>query len=257
MNVNINYIISQVEKITAGKLINYNADLPSPVYLSLDSRKIIFPAETIFFAIKTQHNNGNAFIESLYKKGVRNFVSDDKNIDVKNISLANVIVVKNSIQALQMLATHHRDQFMGIPVIGITGSNGKTIVKEWLNQLLSTDYVIVRSPKSYNSQIGVPLSVLNINASHTLAIFEAGISLPGEMKQLEEIIKPGIGVLTNIGHAHDEGFDNILQKINEKLELFVHSKFFIFCADKRQVKKAVGLFQKKIKNKNNDQQLFS
>jgi alanine racemase len=257
VNVNIHYTISQLEKLTDGKLINYNAALPSPVYLSLDSRKIIFPSETIFFAIKTQHNNGNAFIESLYKKGVRNFVTNDKNIDVKNISLANVIVVKNSVRALQMLAAHYRSQFTQLPVIGITGSNGKTVVKEWLNQLLSTDYIIVRSPKSYNSQIGVPLSVLNINASHTLAIFEAGISLAGEMKQLEEIIKPAIGVLTNIGHAHNEGFDNTLQKINEKLELFVHSKIFIFCADNKQVKKEVGLFQKKIKNKNNDQQLFS
>ena len=219
----------------------------------LTAGKLFSPADTIFFAIKTPHHDGNAFIEGLYLKGVRNFVTEDKNIDIKTIPLANVIVVNNSVHALQMLASHYRSQFNKLtngeelPVVGITGSNGKTIVKEWLNQLLVPDYLIVRSPKSYNSQIGVPLSVLNINSSHTLAIFEAGISRTGEMKQLEKVIKPTIGVFTNIGQAHDEGFDNRTQKINEKLKLFVHAKHLIFCADNNEIKKAVVVFQKKIK----------
>ena len=189
MNVNINYTVPQITKITGGSLLNFNAALPVPVYLSLDSRKIISPADSIFFAIKTSHHDGNTFIEALYTKGVRNFVTDEKNIDIKTIPSANVILVNNSVHALQMLASYHRSNSNKLPngeelpVIGITGSNGKTIVKEWLNQLLAPDYLIVRSPKSYNSQIGVPLSVLDINSSHTLGIFEAGISRSGEMKQ--------------------------------------------------------------------------
>jgi alanine racemase len=263
MNVNIHYTIDQIAKLTGGNLVNYNADLPAPVYLSLDSRKIVSPADTIFFAIKTPHLDGNAFIEALYEKGVKNFVTEDKNINVKNIPLANAIVVNNSVYALQMLASQHRSQFNKLangeelPVIGITGSNGKTVVKEWLNQLLMPGYVIVRSPKSYNSQIGVPLSVLNINPSHTLAIFEAGISRTGEMKRLEKVIRPAIGVFTNIGQAHDEGFDNRTQKINEKLKLFVHAKHLIFCGDNIEIKNAVAGFCDKLKDKNRNLQLFS
>ncbi|MEP6926269.1 MAG: bifunctional UDP-N-acetylmuramoyl-tripeptide:D-alanyl-D-alanine ligase/alanine racemase [Ginsengibacter sp.] len=263
MNVNIHYTIDQIVKLTGGKLVNFNTDVPAPLHLSLDSRKIIFPADTIFFAIRTLHHDGNAFIEGLYLKGVRNFVTEDKSIDTKTIPLANVIVVNNSVYALQMLASNYRSQFNEIPggkefsVIGITGSNGKTIIKEWLNQLLAPDYSIVRSPKSYNSQIGVPLSILNINSSHTLAIFEAGISSTGEMKQLQKVIKPTIGVFTNIGQAHDEGFNNRIQKINEKLNLFVHAKHLIFCSDNKEIKKAVVVFQKKIKTKNSYLELFS
>ncbi len=247
MNVNIHYTINQIEKLTGGQLINYNASLPAPEYLSLDSRKIISPADTIFFAIKSQQADGNSFIELLYSKGVRHFVTDDKNIDVKKFTLANIIVVNNSTEGLQKLAAYHRSRFTQIGVIGITGSNGKTIVKEWLNQLLLNDYIIVRSPKSYNSQIGVPLSVLNINSSHTLAIFEAGISLPEEMKRLEKIIKPTIGVLTNIGNAHDEGFDDRIQKIREKLQLFLHSQYLIFCSDNSEVKNEVHTISKRDK----------
>jgi alanine racemase len=263
VNVTIHYTIDQIVKLSGGSIVNYNADLPAPVYLSLDSRKIIFPADTIFFALKTPHHDGHAFIEGLYLKGARNFVTEEKNIDVGKIPLANVIAVNNSIHALQMLASHYRSQFdkltngEALPVVGITGSNGKTIVKEWVNQLLEPDYNIVRSPKSYNSQIGVPLSVLNMNSSHTLAIFEAGISRPREMNRLEKVIKPTIGVFTNIGQAHDEGFDNRTQKINEKLKLFVHAKHLIFCADSQEIKKAAVDFQKKIKNRNRNLQLFS
>lgn len=253
MNVSIHYTIEQIAKITGGKCSHKNIEATAPLYLSLDSRKITFPESTVFFSIKTPHQNAGLFIESLYKKGVRNFVTDDKNIDSFSTPLANIIVVPNTIAALQRLAVHHRNIFKNLPVIGITGSNGKTIVKEWLNQLLDKDYSIVRSPKSFNSQIGVPLSVLNINEKNNLAIFEAGISLPGEMQKLEKIIQPSIGILTNIGNAHDEGFKNRKQKIHEKLIFFKQANHLIFCADNKEVATEI----KNFKNKNQQLQLFS
>ena len=256
MNGILHDTIEQITKATGGKLLKHNASLPAPAYLSMDSRKIISPADTIFFAIKTTHRDGNDFIEGLYQRGVRNFVTGSKEINIKKIPLANIILVDNSVIALQNLAAFHRRTLTQLPVIGITGSNGKTVVKEWLNQLLELDYTIVRSPNSYNSQIGVPVSVLNINASHNLAIFEAGISRPGEMQHLEEIIKPTIGVLTNIGQAHDEGFENTSQKINEKLKLFIESNCLVFCANEEKIKELVFNFQHKIKIKNNKLKLF-
>ncbi|MEO8763295.1 MAG: bifunctional UDP-N-acetylmuramoyl-tripeptide:D-alanyl-D-alanine ligase/alanine racemase [Ginsengibacter sp.] len=263
MNVNIRYTIDEIAKFTGGKLVNYNPVLPVPAYLSLDSRKIIYPRSTVFFALKTPHHDGNAFIELLYAKGVRSFVTGNHDVDTRKIPKANVVVVKNPVNALQKLATQYRRGFNTLSngdaftVIGITGSNGKTIVKEWLNQLLVPDYVIVRSPGSYNSQIGVPLSVLGIDESHTLAIFEAGISRRGEMKKLEKVIRPVIGILTNIGQAHDEGFHNTTEKINEKLELFIHSRHLVFCADNKSIKGAVIAFQKKLKDKKRTLELFS
>ncbi len=257
MNETIHYTIEEIAKFTGGKLINKNIDLPSPLVLSLDSRKIIDAPNTIFFAIKSSHHDGNKFIEGLYAKGVRNFVVSDKNINVNNVPLANIIVVRNTINALQSLAAHHRKVFENLTVIGITGSNGKTIVKEWLNQLLEESFSIVRSPKSYNSQIGVPLSVLNINQSHNLAIFEAGISQPGEMNRLEKIIKPSIGCLTNIGQAHDEGFNSRSQKINEKLQLFVHAKQLVCCTDDEEIKKAIFTFRNKINVRSKNLELFT
>ncbi|MEO8415017.1 MAG: bifunctional UDP-N-acetylmuramoyl-tripeptide:D-alanyl-D-alanine ligase/alanine racemase [Ginsengibacter sp.] len=257
MNGTINYTIVQIAKFTGGILVNHNTVLPSPAHISLDSRKIISPGDTIFFAIKTLQHDGSEFIEALYARGVRNFITGDKNFDVKKVALANVITVKNSLLALQLLAAHHRARFTRLPVIGITGSNGKTVVKEWLNQLLEPDFTIVKSPKSYNSQIGVPLSVLNINSTHNLAIFEAGISRRGEMERLEKIMKPTIGILTNIGNAHDEGFENNFQKTNEKLQLFVHTKQLIFCTDNLEIKDAVVSFQKRNSKKNASIELFA
>ena len=256
MNVNIHYTIDHIAKYTGGKLINRNITLPAPAYLSLDSRKITFPELSIFFAIKTSHRNANEFIAELYEKGVRNFVTDNKKIDVKKIPLSNVIVV-DAVIALQKLAIHQRNQFNNLQVIGITGSNGKTIVKEWLNQLLEKDFSIVRSPRSYNSQIGVPLSVLNINSSHNLAIFESGISCANEMENLEKIINPTIGILTNIGQAHDEGFETKSQKIQEKLKLFIGVKHIIFCAEDKGVKNELVIFKNKIKINNPKLKLFS
>ena len=187
-------------------------------HLLLDSRKVYAPATSLFFALKGYRKDGHRFIPDLYKRGVRNFVTAMP-LDIAGFPGANFLQVPDTLAALQLLAAHHRQQF-NCPVIGITGSNGKTIVKEWLYQLLHEEYNIVRSPKSYNSQIGVPLSVWGMHSKNTLAIFEAGISKPGEMEKLEQIIKPTIGVLTNIGEAHSEGFENEAQKIAEKKILF-------------------------------------
>ena len=191
-------------------------------YLLLDSRRVYSPASSLFFALKGARRNGHQFIGEVYGKGVRNFVISE-DTDTTVYPEANFILVKDTLEALQQLAAYHRKQF-SIPVIGITGSNGKTIVKEWLYQLLHEDYNIVRSPKSYNSQIGVPLSVWQMNEQHTLAIFEAGISKPGEMEKLEKVIQPAISVLTNIGEAHSEGFTSPDQKEKEKRILFKNAR---------------------------------
>jgi alanine racemase len=255
VNVSIHYTIDQIAKITKGKWLKQDLSIPRSAWLSLDSRKISYPESTVFLAIKNKHQNANLFIENLYQKGVKNFITDDKDLNFNNLPSANIILVSNSISALQKLAVYHRSRFKknNLPVIGITGSNGKTVVKEWLYQLLQNDFTIVRSPKSFNSQIGVPLSILNIRAANDLGIFEAGISLPGEMKNLEKIIQPAVGIFTNIGNAHDEGFKSRKQKINEKLILFQKAKYLIFCADNEELSKEIKLFQQK----NNQPGLFS
>lgn len=194
-------------------------------HLVLDSRKIYSPATSLFFALKGPRRDGHHFIAELYRKGIRSFVISEK-VQASAYPDAQFIRVKDTLRALQQLAAWHRQQF-AIPVIGITGSNGKTIVKEWLYQLLEDRYSIVRSPRSYNSQIGVPLSVWQMDQHHDLAIFEAGISQAREMKKLEKIIQPTIGILTNIGEAHSEGFKDKKQKLAEKLQLFAHCEVII------------------------------
>jgi alanine racemase len=186
-------------------------------HISIDSRSLQNDESTLFFAIVGPNHDGHNFIDELIKKGVQNFVVHyiPNNLENK----ANFLIVNNTLNSLQVLAAFYRTNFE-IPIIGITGSNGKTIVKEWLSFLLSPDYNIVKSPKSYNSQVGVPLSVLGINEKHNLALFEAGISTVNEMENLQKIIQPTIGVLTNIGSAHDEGFTDVGEKIKEKLKLF-------------------------------------
>jgi len=198
-------------------------------HLLLDSRKIYFPSTSLFFALKGPRRDGHQFISELYGKGIRNFIISEK-VQVTDFPEANFIWVDDSLEALQRLAAFHRKQFT-IPVIGITGSNGKTIVKEWLYQLLHEKFNVVRSPKSYNSQIGVPLSVWQMNSHHELAIFEAGISEPGEMERLEKIIQPTIGILTNIGETHNENFINREEKLTEKLKLFTHANKVIARGD--------------------------
>src|SRR6478735_1281110 len=201
--------------------------------LLTDSRRLIFPETTLFFAIVTQRRDAHNFINELYERGVRNFVVL-KQFDVSPFAEANFIFSDDTLAALQQVAAFHRKQF-ACPVIGITGSNGKTIVKEWLYQLLSAEYNIVRSPRSYNSQLGVPLSVWQMNNDFDLAIFEAGISMPGEMEKLAAIIRPGIGILTNIGNAHDEGFESTQQKTIEKCKLFQGCKTIITHGDDSSV----------------------
>lgn len=174
--------------------------------LLTDSRKLHDHSKGLFFALKARRN-GHQFINEVYYAGVRNFVISDSNIEIRYYPEANFFKVEDTLQALQALAAAHRSAFH-FPVIGITGSNGKTIVKEWLFHLLYTDYHIIRSPKSYNSQIGVPVSVWEMAREHELAIFEAGISKSGEMEALASVINPTIGILTNIGEAHKEGFSS-------------------------------------------------
>lgn len=198
-------------------------------YLLHDSRRASGGTASLFFALDTGHGNGHRFVKDAWKRGVRNFIVSET-LPVEELEDSNIILVSDSLQALQKLAAWHRRRF-SIPVIGITGSNGKTVVKEWLYQLLQQDYRIVRSPKSYNSQVGVALSVWQMNEEHDLAIFEAGISKPGEMKRLEEIIRPSIGIFTNIGAAHSENFSSNEQKAEEKIQLFSHAQTIIFPAD--------------------------
>lgn len=194
--------------------------------LLTDSRKLHDHSKGLFFALKAR-GDGHQFIREVFEAGVRNFVISDQGFKTEDYPDANFYRVENTLQALQHLAAAHRSDFR-YPVIGITGSNGKTIVKEWLFQLLIPDYNIVRNPKSYNSQIGVPISVWEMNTEHELAIFEAGISKTGEMETLASIIDPTIGILTNIGEAHKEGFISGNEKIHEKLRLFAHTDLLIY-----------------------------
>lgn len=192
--------------------------------VSIDSRSLQNNAGTLFFALSGQNRDGHQYIPALITKGVVNFVVS--HIPDEAIGKANFFVVHNTLTALQDFAIYYRKLY-SFPVIAITGSSGKTIVKEWLNFLLSPDYTIIRSPKSYNSQVGVPLSIIGINERHNLGIFEAGISTTGEMEKLEPIIRPDVGILTNIGPAHDEGFANRAEKIREKLKVFAHVRLLI------------------------------
>ena len=185
--------------------------------ISIDSRSLQNGENTLFFALTGPNHDGHLYLEELISKGVQYFVVSQ--IPNAVAQKANFLVVENTLDALQKFASYYRSLFE-FPIIGITGSNGKTIIKEWLNFLLSPDYNIIRSPKSYNSQVGVPLSILGINEKHNLGIFEAGISTIHEMEKLQRIIQPTIGILTNIGSAHDEGFSSVAEKIKEKLKLF-------------------------------------
>ncbi|MCD9573650.1 bifunctional UDP-N-acetylmuramoyl-tripeptide:D-alanyl-D-alanine ligase/alanine racemase [Flavobacterium soyae] len=220
MSINLKSLIS----VFNAKWIGSESDIFVD-HISIDSRSLQNGSKTLFIALSGVNNDAHLYISELIEKGVQNFVVQYIPENVKG--KANFFVVKNTRKALQELAGYHRDLF-DFPIIGLTGSNGKTIVKEWLNFLLSPDYNIIRSPKSYNSQVGVPLSVIAINEKHNLGIFEAGISTVNEMVNLEKIIKPNIGVLTSIGSAHDEGFENLNHKIKEKLLFFKKSAVIIY-----------------------------
>jgi len=222
----IQFSLADIAHITNGSIIG-NSSLTITSIIT-DSRNQVATKGGLFIAIKGKQHDSHDYIEDLYKRGLRVFLVE-KNPE-KIHDDAAYIVVENSLQALQKIASSHRKKFT-IPTIGITGSNGKTIVKEWLFYLLSEDKTIIRSPKSYNSQIGVPISVSLIDKGNDLAIFEAGISKSGEMEKLQPIILPNIGIFTNIGNAHQEYFTSLEQKISEKLRLFVTSDVVIYSKD--------------------------
>jgi len=223
MSINLKKIVTVLDAEWAGSDSDVWID-----HISIDSRSLQNGSQTLFFALSGVNNDAHLFILELIENGVQNFVVEY--IPENCTDKANFLVVKNTLNALHEFAAYYRS-FFDFPVIGLTGSNGKTIVKEWLNFLLGPDYNIIRSPKSYNSQVGVPLSVIGINEKHNLGIFEAGISTVNEMDRLQKIIQPDIGILTNIGSAHDEGFVNLIQKIDEKLLLFKESRIIIYQKD--------------------------
>lgn len=242
------YNAESISKVLKGELLQQTGN-PEIEHILLDSRKLTFPETSLFIPLVSNRRNAHQYMEEVYEKGVSNFVVSEP-LPADKFPKANIILVKDTMHALHMLVAFHRQHFQ-IPVIGITGSNGKTVVKEWLYQLLEKDYNIVRSPKSYNSQIGVPLSVWQMKPEHTLAIFEAGISQPGEMEHLEKIIRPTIGIFTNIGEAHNEGFLNIRQKINEKLVLFSKSDLLIYSKDYLALNECVNTFHSLVGKKDN------
>ncbi len=227
----MNYRLSDIAKIVNGQVHGRGTEEIN--FVAVDSR-IFSPSEKgLFVAIKGEHHGGHNYIEEMLKKQISCFMVNKLPTQLLGQG-GNFIVVKDTLVALQKWAAYHREQFK-YPVIGITGSNGKTIVKEWVFQVLKNDYFIVRSPKSYNSQIGVPLSVLLMKEKHNLAIFEAGISLEGEMIKLQKIIDPTIGIFTNIGDAHQENFSSLKQKLEEKLKLFFNTKTIIYSKDNQMV----------------------
>lgn len=224
---NISEILNAIQFVEGNKMVS---DLS---HLLTDSRQLRGAELSLFFAFKSDRNNGAKYIDELYQKGVRAFVIQEE-IEYSKYEEASFILVKDTLQALQKLVQNHRSKFK-IPVVGITGSNGKTIVKEWLFELLKKDKKIVRNPRSYNSQIGVPLSVWMLQEETEIGIFEAGISKDGEMSNLEKIIQPTIGIFTNIGDAHQENFIDYKHKISEKIKLFSRTGTIVYCKDNQLI----------------------
>jgi Alr-MurF fusion protein len=218
---------SQLPDITGGNTIAFYKDTPITT-LIIDSRKATNINGAVFFAIKGERHDGHQYIMDLYEQGIRQFIVEDN--PRYPLPQSNILKVESATKALQCVAAEHRKSF-SIPVIGITGSNGKTIIKEWLYQMLSRYEIVVKNPGSYNSQVGVPLSVWQMQKQHTMGIFEAGISKPGEMINLQPIILPTLGIFTNIGSAHDEGFSGMEEKTLEKLKLFKGTQKVIYCLD--------------------------
>ena len=234
---NVSYTLSDIQSILQAEWHQCRQAAAPVEQLLTDSRQITMPGVSLFFALSGKRHDGHRYLPDLYRAGVRHFVVSQP-VALEGLPEANVLRVKDTLTALQTLAAHHRERFH-IPVIGITGSNGKTVVKEWLYQLLAPDVNIARSPKSYNSQTGVPLSVWQLQPAHQLAIFEAGISQPGEMEALARIIRPTIGLFTNIGPAHREGFASKMDKVLEKMRLFEGVEQLVYCKDHEKIEEAM------------------
>jgi len=228
-------LFSKLPSVSRGSVVQLKEDREMRSFLT-DSRKAV-QSDSCFVAIKGSRHDGHEYIDALYKSGVRMFIVE-KELSLKTFPNANFFLAVSSLATLQDIAAHHRSQFH-YPVIGITGSNGKTIVKEWIYQLLAPQFSIVKNPGSYNSQLGVPLSVLKMQSHHQLGVFEAGISVPSEMSNLQRIIQPTIGIFTNIGSAHDAGFTDRGQKVREKLQLFKDTQVLIYCHDYQDIRKEV------------------
>jgi alanine racemase len=241
----LGYPIRHIASLIGGTFLQSGRDDQIENLLT-DSRRLLFPETTLFFALYGPRRDGHAFLPDLYREGVRNFIVY-RRVGIKDYPEANIILVEDSLAALQALAAFHRSRF-SYPVAGITGSNGKTIVKEWLNQLLEDRFRIIRSPRSYNSRIGVPLSVWQMGPAQDLALIEAGISKAGEMQVLEKIIRPTLGIFTNIGGAHDEGFAGTEAKIREKLLLFERSEALIYPADDEVLNREVLAWHREHRN---------
>ncbi len=225
------YSTAEIAKIINGQLFQTE----QPEYntidkITIDSRTISEFHNSMFFALISDRNDGHHYLKNAWNKGIRVFVISQLPADFISFKNSIFIKVANTLTALQKLAAFKRSGFSK-EIIAITGSNGKTIIKEWLYDLLRGHFLIIRSPKSYNSQVGVPLSVWLLEEKHTLGIFESGISLPGEMEKLAQIIQPEIGIFTNIGPSHQENFDTVEQKIREKIKLFRNTKKLVFCSD--------------------------
>lgn len=254
----MNYSISQIADILK---------LPQPIFpameintLLTDSRSLTYPEQSLFFALRTRNNDGHKYLQGVYGKGVRNFVVEHVPEAMQSINDANFLVVPNVKLALQAIARHHRQLFT-VPVVGITGSRGKTTVKEWLNQLLQDDFNIVRSPRSYNSQIGVPLSVWGMDRDTQFAIFEAGISQVDEMPTLQSMIRPNLGIITNIGDEHNDGFSSRKNKCEEKIALFRDCDCIIYNGDDELISDVIETASVTVKEiawstKDSDRSLF-
>lgn len=233
----MSYTLKEIAHILHARC--YGDSTPSVDWLLTDSRSLCFPEETLFFAIRSTRNDGHKYLPDLYARGVRNFVVTELPADYSLYRDSNFLIVSSSINALQELARYHRARFH-IPVVGITGSNGKTVVKEWLSALLSPSLRVTRSPRSYNSQIGVPLSVWQLNEQTQVGVFEAGISEPGEMQRLEPTIAPTLGIFTHLGSAHQENFLSIEEKCMEKLALMKHCHTLIYNADNATISNCIA-----------------
>jgi len=239
------YSVNEIVELIEGRLLQGADEVSNISNLLIDSRKVVNGYQGCFFALIGPNRDGHQHIAEAYKKGVRCFVVSES-VDCTKLTGADVIKVQNTLTALQTLSKKHRDQF-DFPVVAITGSNGKTIVKEWLSQILKTTTHLVKSPKSFNSQVGVPLSIWQCGKQHKLGVFEAGISKTGEMEVLENLISPSVGLITNIGTAHDESFQSRKQKLAEKFLLFKRCEHVIYCKDNNELAEQAALLSEQVK----------